>query len=558
MLKIILKPIGILLLAIGFFISIESVLNIALAADSASNFHVNILNEIGDTFRITASTWADKLKGYALSLFWMLASISLTWTAIELALKHAEFGEIVGELAKYIIFTGLFVFLLESGPYIAGLIFETFSKLGGIGAGLPTAGSGLPSMSPSDIVDVGLDFYETTTTSLSWMGIGTAFCSLIQTAVAIVFFIFCLIIAIKVLVQIISLWCYMYAGAFLLGFGGSRWHRDIAINYFKGVLHASVKYFAMLFIIAIMRDLMINLLKDMSFEQPIAMLQALALPIIFYMIMETVPDMIAGIVSGKFDFSSGPAASAVAGAMAGGLAGTATSLAVGGAAAGHATASAARGASKTIDYMANHSVSDGMKDLGKAISQSSPAQAGKAALSAGAKNLGQIAKAGSNVSKAGAKAGASLAKGATQGSVRGMSATAGFAKESLSHPIKTGSAAKSALKNTGISAGKAALSAGKAALSEGKNAVQSMASSASEMGKSAKSALNSASAGIKGAVNQNITQPYQAGAKAAQSFQAGTQAAKPNQTEAQAPEQNQGEAQASEQTPVSQTHDKGK
>lgn len=463
-------------------------------------------------------------KGYALSLFWMLASISLTWTAIELALKHAEFGEIVGELAKYIIFTGLFVFLLESGPYIAGLIFETFSKLGGIGAGLGTGSSGLPTMSPSDIVDVGLDFYEKTTTTLSWMGIGTAFCSLIQTAVAIVFFIFCLIIAIKVLVQIISLWCYMYAGAFLLGFGGSRWHRDIAINYFKGVLHASVKYFAMLFIIAIMRDLMTNLLKDMSFEQPIAMLQALALPIIFYMIMETVPDMIAGIVSGKFDFTSGPAASAVAGAMAGGLAGT-------------ATASAARGASKTIDYMANHSVSDGMKDLGKAISQSSPAQAGKAALSAGAKNLGQIAKAGSNVSKAGA----SLAKGATQGSVRGMSATAGFAKESLSHPIKTGSAAKSALKNTGISAGKAALS-------EGKNAVQSMASSASEMGKSAKSALNSASAGIKSAVDQNITQPYQAGAKAAQSFQAGTQAAKPNQ----------GEAQASEQTPVSQTHDKGK
>lgn len=516
MLKLILKPIGILLLAIGFFISIESVLNIALAADSASNFHVNILNEIGDTFRITASTWADKLKGYALSLFWMLASISLTWTAIELALKHAEFGEIVGELAKYIIFTGLFVFLLESGPYIAGLIFETFSKLGGIGAGLGTGSSGLPTMSPSDIVDVGLDFYEKTTTTLSWMGIGTAFCSLIQTAVAIVFFIFCLIIAIKVLVQIISLWCYMYAGAFLLGFGGSRWHRDIAINYFKGVLHASVKYFAMLFIIAIMRDLMTILLKGMSFEQPIAMLQALALPIIFYMIMETVPDMIAGIVSGKFDFSSGPAASAVAGAMAGGLAGTATSLAVGGAAAGHATASAARGASKTIDYMANHSVSDGMKDLGKAISQSSPGKAVKE----GAKNLGQIAKAGGNVSKAGAN----LAKGATQGTVRGISATTGFAKESLSNPITTGSA----MINKGVSAGKTALTVGK-------NAVKSMTNSASEIGKST---LNSAKEGLKNAVSQNITQPYQAGAKAAQSFQAGTQA----------PEQNTD----------SQIHDKGK
>lgn len=503
MLKLILKPLGILLLAIGFFISIESVLNIALAADSASNFHVNILNEIGDTFRITASTWADKLKGYALSLFWMLASISLTWTAIELALKHAEFGEIVGELAKYIIFTGLFVFLLESGPYIAGLIFETFSKLGGIGAGLPTGGSGLPSMSPSDIIDVGLDFYEKTTSSLSWIGIGTAFCSLIQTVVAIVFFLFCLIIAIKVLVQIIALWCYMYAGAFLLGFGGSRWHRDISINYFKGVLTASVKYFAMLFIIAIMKDLITNLLDGMKFEQPIAMLQALALPIIFYMIMESVPDMIAGIVSGKFDFSSGPAASAVAGAMAGGVAGAATSTVM----AGHAAASAARGASKTIDYMANHSVSEGMKDLGNAISQSSPAKAVKE----GAKNLGQIAKAGGNVSKAGAN----LAKGATQGTVRGISATTGFAKESLSNPINTGSA----MINKGVSAGKTALTVGK-------NAVKSMTNSASEMGKST---LNSAKEGLKNAVSQNITQPYQAGAKAAQSFQqGGAKASEPN------------------------------
>lgn len=503
MLKIILKHMGIFLLAIGFYLSIESVLNVSLAADSASNFHVNILNEVSDTFRTTAATWAEKLNKYALALFWMLASISLTWTAIELALKHAEFGEIVGELAKYIIFTGLFVFLLESGPYIAGLIFETFSKLGGIGAGLPTGGSGLPSMSPSDIIDVGLDFYEKTTSSLSWMGIGTAFCSLIQTVVAIVFFLFCLIIAIKVLVQIIALWCYMYAGAFLLGFGGSRWHRDISINYFKGVLTASVKYFAMLFIIAIMKDLITNLLKDMSFEQPIAMLQALALPIIFYMVMETVPDMIASIVSGKFDFSSGPAASAVAGAMAGGLAGTATSIAVG----GQAAASAARGASKTIDYMANHSVSEGLKDLGNAISQSSPAKAVKE----GAKNLGQIAKAGGNVSKAGAN----LAKGATQGTVRGISATTGFAKESLSNPINTGSA----MINKGVSAGKTAITAGK-------NAVKSMTNSASEMGKSA---FNSAREGLKNAVSQNITQPYQAGAKAAQSFQqGGAKASEPN------------------------------
>lgn len=389
----IIKHLGLYLFFVSVFMLADGLCGgEALAADTQTNFHTNILNEITNNFRTTAATWADTLKGYALTLFWMLASISLTWTAIELALKHAEFGEIVGELAKYIIFTGLFAFLLDQGPNIANLIFETFAKLGGLGAGLGTGSSGLPTMAPSEIVDVGLGFYDNVSDSLEW-DLDTIANDLIQSIIAIIFFIFCLIIAIKVLIQLISLWCLMYAGAFLLGFGGSRWHRDIAINYFKGVLTASVRYFAMLFIVAIMQALMTNLLKDMSFDQPIATLQALALPIIFFMIMETVPGMIASIVDGKFEFSSGPAASAVAGAMAGGVAGVATSTVM----AAHGTASVARGTSKTIDYMANHSVSEGMKDLGNAISQSSPAKAVKA----GARNIGQIAKAGFNVASLG-------------------------------------------------------------------------------------------------------------------------------------------------------------
>jgi P-type conjugative transfer protein TrbL len=508
MFKRILKYIGLCILFISLFTLADGICGEeVLAADTQTNFHTNILNEITNNFRTTAATWADKLKGYALTLFWMLASISLTWTAIELALKHAEFGEIVGELAKYIIFTGLFAFLLEQGPHIANLIFETFAKLGGIGAGLGTGSSGLPTMSPSEIVDVGLGFYDNVNSSLEWDW-DTVANDLIQSIIAIIFFIFCLIIAIKVLVQLISLWCYMYAGAFLLGFGGSKWHREISINYFKGVLAASVKYFAMLFIVAIMKALMTNLLKDMSFQQPVATLQALALPIIFFMIMESVPDMMAGIVGGNF--TSGPAASAVAGAMAGGVAGAATSTVM----AAKGTASVARGTSKTIDYMANHSVSEGMKDLGSAISKSAPAKAVKE----GAKNLGQIAKAGGNVSKAGAN----LAKGATQGTVRGISATTGFAKESLSNPINTGSA----MINKGVSAGKTAMTAGKTAMTAGRNAIKSMTNSASEMGKSA---FNSAREGLKNAVSQNITQPYQAGAKAAQSFQqGGAKASEPN------------------------------
>lgn len=445
-------------------------MNIASAADTASNFHVNILDEISDTFKTTASEWADKLKDYALKLFWILATISLSWTAIELALKHAEFGEIFGELAKYIIFTGLFAFLLDKGPIIANSIFQTFANLGGIGAGLPTGGSGLPSMTPSAIVDVGLDFYSTMWSSLKWR-LTTIASDLIQTFLALVFFIFCLIIAIKVLIQLISLWCYMYAGAFLLGFGGCRWTRDIAINYFKGVLSASVKYFAMLFIVAIMNTLMTTLLKGMSITEPIATLQALVLPIMFFMIIETVPDMIAGIVSGKFEFSSGPTASAVAGAMAGGVTGAATSTVM----AAQRTAAVAKGASRTIDYMSKHSVSEGMKDLSNAISQSSAGQAVKA----GAKNAGQIGQAAANI---------------TKGAAKGISAASGFGAMAAIEPLQTAHA----VLQKGASGTKSKLVAGYNAIKD-----------------SGVKVLKNGMTQAKATVSENITQPFKAGVNAA-------------------------------------------
>lgn len=460
---------GILLITISAIFVIDSSMNIASAADTASNFHVNILDEISDTFKNTASNWAEKLKDYALTLFWILATISLSWTAIELALKHAEFGEIIGELAKYIIFTGLFAFLLDKGPNIANSIFQTFAKLGGIGAGLTTGGSGLPSMTPSAIVDIGLDFYSTMWDSLEW-DFDTIASDLIQTLLALVFFIFCLIIAIKVLVQLIALWCYMYAGAFLLGFGGGRWTRDIAINYFKGVLSASVKYFAMLFIVAIMNTLMATLLKDMSITEPIATLQALVLPIMFFMIMETVPDMIAGIAGGKFDFSS-PAASAVAGAMAGGVTGAATSTVM----VAQGTAAVAKGTSRTIDYMSKHSVSEGMKDLGNAISQSSAGQAVKA----GARNAGQIAQAAANI---------------TKGAVKGISAATGFGAMAATEPIQTAHAAL----QKGASGTESKLVAGYNAIKD-----------------SGVKALKNGMTQAKATVSENITQPFKAGVNAA-------------------------------------------
>jgi len=483
MFKKYLTYIGVGFLAIGIFFCIDSYANISLAADPANNFHVNILNEVSDSFKNQATAWGTKLEKYALTLFWMLASLSLTWTAIELTLKHAEFGEIIGELSKYIIFTGFFSFLLTQGPTIANAIFETFAKLGGIGAGLATGSSGLPTMKPSEIVDVGLDFYTTIWSSLAWDW-DTIAMDLVSTGIGVVFFLFCLIIALKVLVQLISLWCYMYAGAFLLGFGGGRWTRNIAIEYFRGVLGASVKYFAMLFIVAIMNSLMTTLLKTWDITEPVSTLQALALPIMFFMIIETVPEMIAGIAGAKF--TSGPAASAVAGAMVGGVAGAATSTVM----AAHGAAAAAKGTSKAIDYMSNLTVSEGMKDLMNNTS------AGKAIMGAG-KNAKQIGKAVGNVTRNAAKASGKMASATS----KGMSAAAGFTAQTITEPIESGVAVLS----KGVSAG---VSVGKSAMKAGYNAMKNAGSKAVDLGGKALDKT-------KDTVSENIVKPFEAGVDAA-------------------------------------------
>ena len=58
------------------------------------------------------------LKSAATSIFWILATISLSWTCISMAIKRAEMGEFFAELCRFIMFTGLFFWLLTNGPDI--------------------------------------------------------------------------------------------------------------------------------------------------------------------------------------------------------------------------------------------------------------------------------------------------------------------------------------------------------------------------------------------------------------------------------------------------------
>ena len=425
-----------------FLLGIVILLFLPIQECYADNFHTNIMNEIGENFLTSAKSWASVLEGYAKNLFFLLLSISLAWTAIELALKHAEFGEIIAELTKFILFAGIFLWLITNGADFAFKIFSTFSRIGSSLSGFPIGPNDITPAGPSDIIDLGIDFYVNifNKANFSMTNIGTNLISLISLIIGLIFFFFTLVISVKLLVQIIILWCYMYAGIFFLGFGGSKWTREYVLNYFKGVLAHSTQYFAMLIIVAMMKSLLSNFttyINDAS--DPIQLLQLLVCPIIFYFLMEKLPPALSGIVSGKFEFHSGPSVSSIAGAGVGATFGAASAPMIAASMGKDFVSGVANGIKDSNSINSNRNNSQEHKNDEAANSPSKSTNEKTITPKSTAQKLGEF------TGMAGKLTGKSALK-AVASSIKGGATATGFMKQSLNDP--TG-AVKSTLQGTG-------------------------------------------------------------------------------------------------------------
>ena len=66
-------------------------------------------------YKSAGQTWAGTIQKAATNLFWLLATISLGWTCVSMAIKQSDLVEIVAELCRFIMFTGFFFWLLPTG-----------------------------------------------------------------------------------------------------------------------------------------------------------------------------------------------------------------------------------------------------------------------------------------------------------------------------------------------------------------------------------------------------------------------------------------------------------
>jgi type IV secretion system protein TrbL len=276
--------------------------------------NVGVLDNVLARYAAVASTWSTYITGRATWLFWTLALISMVWTFGLMALRKADIGEFFAEFISFSIFTGFFWWLLINGPVFADAIMRSMRTIAA------NASGGGTTLSPSGIVDIGFDiFFKVLDKSSVWKPVDSAAGILISIAILIIL----ALIAVNMLLLLISAWVLAYAGVFFLGFGGSRWTSDMAINYYKTVLNIGAQLFTMVLLVGIGKSFIdqyyTNMSAGLSFKELGVMLVVAASMLV---LVNKLPAMIGGLamgggthaMGGGFGAGAAMGAAAVAGA----------------------------------------------------------------------------------------------------------------------------------------------------------------------------------------------------------------------------------------------------
>ncbi len=256
-----------------------------------------VLDNVLARYSAAAASWADVITDAATWLFWTLVVISMVWTFGMMALRKADIGDFFAEFVHFTIFTGFFWWLLINGPNFASSIYDSLRQIAGNATGL---GSGL---SPSGVVDVGFEIFNRVLDQSSfWSPVD----SFVGISMALMILVILALIGTNMLLLLASGWILAYGGVFFLGFGGSRWTSDMAINYYKIVLCVAAQLMAMVLLIGIGKTFLDDYYNAMS--QGVSLKEMgimLIVAVIILVLVTKVPQMIAGIITGASVGSAG-------------------------------------------------------------------------------------------------------------------------------------------------------------------------------------------------------------------------------------------------------------
>ena len=268
--------------------------------------NMGIMDTVLQKYKTAAASWASVIQERATWLFLALMTISIVWTFFPLMFHRSSFPEIFGEMIRFCAFCGFFLWLLNNGPAIADAIILSMRKIGAQAAGKDM-------LYPSGILDIGFNLFSKTLKDFSVLEIGEYIVTVLISAGVVIIL---ALIAINMLLQLCAAWVLAYAGIFFLGFGGSKWTSDMAINYFKTVLGLGASLMTMTLLVGVGTEIINEAQAKMSAgikleELVILLVYALTL----LLLVDKLPSMVSGIITGAGIGSMGVGAFGAGAAM---------------------------------------------------------------------------------------------------------------------------------------------------------------------------------------------------------------------------------------------------
>ena len=266
--------------------------------------------------------WSAKLYDYAIRLFWLLASIQFIWTFMPLVMKQADFGEIVGELLRFVLVIGFFLAVMKYSVEWSTAIVDSFRDAAASASGLGRA------LEPGDMLAVALDFGRTMVEGISVFspakGLLIAVCAILVLAC----FAF---IAAFMFVTLVEAYVIINASVLFLGFGGSQWTREFAIAPMRFTVAIGAKLFVLTLIVGLVVQSAKQWLAAYTNDEA-SLMTMVGLALVCCYLTKTIPDLIGGMISGT-SMGGGSAIGGMAVAGAAGAAAAAATIATAGAAA---------------------------------------------------------------------------------------------------------------------------------------------------------------------------------------------------------------------------------
>lgn len=276
--------------------------------------------------------WSGKLYDYAIRLFWLLVSIQFVWTFIPLVMKQADFGEIVGELLRFVLVVGFFLAVMKYSVEWSSAIVDSFREAAASASGLGRA------LEPGDMLAVALDFGRTMVKGISVFspakGLLIAVCAILVLAC----FAF---IAAFMFVTLVESYVIINASVLFFGFGGSQWTRDFAIAPLRFTVAIGAKLFVLTLIVSLIVQSAKQWLAAYANDEA-SLMTMVGLALVCCYLTKTIPDLIGGMISGT-SMGGGSAIGGMAAAGAAGAAAAIATIATAGAAAPAAAGAASAG-----------------------------------------------------------------------------------------------------------------------------------------------------------------------------------------------------------------------